>query len=62
MREESDLLLRYSSEGEEVLEITRESGDGDDGGAHPSARDRSPKRSSGRLCRPSKRLREYDVY
>lgn len=60
-REQLDLLQGSSSEGEEVLGITRESGDDDDG-EHPLPRDHSLKRSSGRVCRPSKRLRGYDVY
>ncbi|KAJ6078768.1 hypothetical protein N7467_008521 [Penicillium canescens] len=60
-REELDLLHGSSSEGEEVLEITRESGDDDDS-EHPLPRDHSLKRLSGRVCRPSKRLRGYDIY
>ncbi|CAI7668405.1 unnamed protein product [Penicillium palitans] len=46
-REQLDLLQGSSSEGEEVLGITRESGDDDDG-EHPLPRDHSLKRSSGR--------------
>jgi hypothetical protein len=60
-QEHLDPLQGSSSEGEEVLETTRESGDDDDG-EHPLPRDHSLKRSSGRVCRPSKRLRGYDVY
>ncbi|KAJ6125925.1 hypothetical protein N7471_010418 [Penicillium samsonianum] len=46
-REQLDLLQGSSSEGEEVLGITRGSGDDDDG-EHPLPRDHSLKRSSGR--------------
>jgi hypothetical protein len=60
-REQLDLLQSSSSEGEEVVEITRESGDDDDG-EHPLPRDHSLKRSSGRVRRPSKRLKGYDIY
>lgn len=62
-REQLDLLQGSSSDGEEVVEITRESGgEDDDDGEHPLPRDHSLKRSSGRVCRPSKRLKGYDVY
>jgi hypothetical protein len=66
-REHLNILQGSASEGEEVLETTRESGDDDDDDdddedEHPLPRDYSLKRSSGIVCRPSKHLSGYDVY
>lgn len=57
-----DALLADSRKGEKVQETSIESGTDDDDGNLPVLRDNPRKRSSGRVCIPSKRLRGYDVY